>query len=400
MYLKGDQLKVLHVIPSVGLHSGGPTKAIISIEKILTSKGVEITTVTTNDAGPGLRNEKPRGVPLNENSVTRWYFNKTLDPYKVSIGFWKWIHVHAKDYDIIHIHAVFSFMSTVASRAAKKAGVPYIVRPLGTLNRYGMEKRRPFFKRLSFALVESSIVSNARAIHCTSVAEKEDVESLGVASRCVVIPLGIDSIDQNDQAVKLFVETYPKLQGSNYLLYLSRIDKKKNIESLLQAFHLIHQQEPSLKLVIAGDGDPSYVSGLKKLTNELGVEESVCWVGHITGELKQGAFLGASSFVLPSFSENFGIAVAEALMVGLPCILCKGVAIAEDVVESGAGITVDVDGESIAKGILHIANNPSISVSMSKSAKKLALEKFSVNTMGKRLVDLYNDIDSKSLKRA
>jgi len=388
-------MKILHVIPSLSSVQGGPSRAMRLIEKALPARGITVETVTTDDDGPGSRKDKTCGVPLNENGVIRRYFPKRLEFYKVSPGFAWWVFLHVRDYDVVHIHALFSFTSVMAAWAARRAGVPYVVRPLGTLNRYGVERRRPWLKQLSLKLVEGPILRHAAAVHFTAEAEQVEVVSLGIPMRGVVIPLGIEPAQTGDAS--LLFSHHPGQDNGSSLLFLSRLDPKKNVEGLLRAFSLLANELPDTRLVIAGDGEAGYVAELKKLAVELGLADRVVWLGHVDGDHKAAALAAAQVFVLPSFSENFGIAAAEALMAGLPCVLGKGVAIADKVAEAGAGIAVAPDPDSIAQGLRSLLSDDALRALMAGRAAMLAQEKYSVDTMGERLLQLYQRIVSSEL---
>lgn len=389
-------MKVLHVIPSLSSVHGGPSQAILLMEQALLAQKVAVETATTDDDGPGLRNGKPTGSPLFENSVFRHYFPKRLEFYKVSPAFAGWIFRHVRDYDLIHIHALFSFTSIVAAWAARWAGIPYVIRPLGTLNRYGVTQHRPLLKRTSLKIIEGPILGHAAAVQFTHQDEQREAETLGIPMRSMVISLGVESDVQADGA--LLIDRFPELRNKPCILFLSRLDPKKNVEGLLHAFKLTCRELPDARLIVAGDGEPAYVVGLKNLSMQLGLHDKVVWTGHIEGELKANAFAAAKVFVLPSYSENFGIAAAEALMAGLPCVLGKGVAIAGDVTEAGAGVAVSTNPEDIAREIVTILSNESLRMVMSGKAAALALERYSVQGMGKKLAKLYADIQNDEKK--
>jgi glycosyltransferase involved in cell wall biosynthesis len=358
-----------------------------------------------------------------------------MEFYKVSPGLARWINRHVLDYDLVHIHALFSFSSVAAAWAARNAGVPYVVRPLGTLNRYGVEKRRPLLKRLSLKFIEGPILRHAAAVHFTAEAERQEAEALGIPMKSVVIPLGIEPLSPSQPPPRVWEETapsppvgragvgkeenpflaqYPHLADTRIVLYLSRLDPKKNVEGLLQAFSLLGKPDPSnppsllgrsmwgdqgnfsaahdLTLVIAGEGAPAYVARLHRLARELRLGERVLWAGEIGGDVKAGALAAARVFALPSFSENFGIAAAEALLAGLPCVLGKGVAIAGEVAEAGAGYAVAPVPEAIAEALRRILDDDRLRGEMSKHAVALAEERYSLEAMGKRLAELYSRI--------
>jgi len=383
-------MRLLHVIPSVAAAHGGPSRAIVIMEKALVALGVSVTTATTDDDGPGRHLACTLNKAVDAEQITRWYFHKSINFYKVAWSFVPWVKQAVTSFDIVHIHALFSFTSIVAAWAARRAGVPYIIRPLGTLTNYGRTQRRPWLKRLSLKWIEGPLLRDAAAVHFTSLDEQREAAECGVPMRGVVIPLGIDAAPVTDDT--LVRSHFSALQGSSYLLYLSRLDPKKNVEGLLHAFAQCHVQLPNTKLLIAGNGTPDYVACLMALATTLGLDKQVIWAGHIDGDLKASALAGATLFVLPSFSENFGIAAAEALMAGLPCVLGQGVAISQDVVTAGAGVAVQTDPASIAAGLMQVLSDPAKQATMAASAAALARSKYSAQAMGVKLVQLYSGL--------
>jgi glycosyltransferase involved in cell wall biosynthesis len=356
------------------------------MERALAAQGVTVETATTDDAGPGLHNGNPCGQPLRENDCVHRYFTKTTEVYKTSFHFARWIADHAANYDLLHIHALFSFTTSTAVWAARKAGVPYVIRPLGTLNSYGLQHRRAWAKRLSVKLIEGPALRDASAVHFTSVAEAVEARRLGIHMREAIIPLAVEPPGAAANRRAISREIGPRL------LFLSRLDPKKNVEGLLSAMALLKKEVPALRLVIAGDGSAAYVSGLKAQAASLQLEQQVTWLGHVEGEHKIAAFAAADIFVLPSYSENFGIAAAEALAAGLPCVLGEGVAIAKDVMEANAGITVTAEPASIAEGLRRIIADHESRTGMSANASRLAHERYSAKAMGKGLKRLYEQI--------
>ena len=404
-------MKILHVIPSLSFAHGGPSHAMRLTERALLGRGVTVEIATTDDDGPGKRNILAARAPLLRGEVGgppsgrsvsgefdrdegefRRVLPKRTEFYKVSPGFARWIFRHVRDYDVVHIHALFSFTSTVAALAAYRAGVPYVVRPLGTLNRYGRVRRRPWLKRLSLKLIEGPILRNASAVHFTSEAERMEAESLGIPMRGTVIPLGVEPAPPGDAAV--FLARFPELKNYRLLLFLSRLDPKKNVEGLLRAFQLFSSALPDTRLVIAGTGEAGCVASLKMLADTLGLADRVVWPGYVQGEQKAAAFAAAQVFVLPSFSENFGIAAVEAMLAGLPCVLGEGVALANEVAQAGAGLATPPQPEAIAEVLQAVLADDKRRVEMGRRAQALAGERYSLAAMGERLVRLYERIMS------
>ena len=363
----------------------------MTVEVALAESGVKVTTLTTDDDGPG-RRYKGDGQPKPAPGVNRVYCPKRSEFYKFApyLAFWLWRNV--SKFDVVHIHALFSFSSTVAGFIAAMRGVPYVVRPLGTLNSYGVMQRRRWLKRLSIALIERHILKRAAAVHFTSESEQQEAQALGLTMRPVVIPLGISPVAPGKADV--LRQAYPSVAGRAVILFLSRLDPKKNLEGLLRAHASFPQPRPAL--IIAGDGEREYVRSLKSLAVSLGLENDLIWLGHVTGEMKAAAFAAADIFALPSFSENFGIAVAEAMLAGLPVVVGRGVAIAGEIETAGGGIAVDPDPQSIRSGLSRLLADPALRRRMGERARAHAQDAYSTTAMAKRLIELYAHVRLRS----
>ena len=173
------------------------------------------------------------------------------------------------------------------------------------------------------------------------------------------------------------------------MLFLSRLDPKKNVEGLLRALNLLPAEFGDLALVVCGDGAVDYSAELRRLADTLGIADRVVWTGRLEGEAKSAALAAADLFLLPSFSENFGIAAVEALAAGLPCVLGRGVAIAEEIQAAGAGVCVDAAPEAIAEGIRRVVRDGARRQSAAAQAQRLADERYSSTRMGEDLRRLY-----------
>ncbi len=382
-----DHPRVLHVIPSVSASSGGPSKAIVQMERVLAESGVRVVTVTTDDDGRDRHLAVATCREIEANGVTRMYFPKQIEPYKASLPMLHWLRQHVRQFDLVHVHALFSFAPVTGAWIARQAGVPYVIRPLGVLNRYGMVHRRSSLKLLSLRLLEGRLLRNAAAVHFTSEQERTEAGTLGITMRSHILPLGVEPVET--ASASFFMDAHPGL-GRRRLLYLSRVDPKKNIETLLQAVALVRRTMPDISLIMCGDGDSAYMARLKSQTTELGLDECVRWVGHVDGAMKASAFAAAEIFVLPSFSENFGIAAVEALSAGLPCILGHGVAVSTRVAEAGAGVAVEPTVDAVANAITEMLADPERLALTGQRARALSASEYSVAAMGRGLLAMYS----------
>lgn len=375
-------MRVLHVIPSLATSQGGPTVAMGVIERALVAMGIEIETATTDDDGKGRRNGNGTGLPIPENGCLRRYFPKNIDFYAVSFPLQRWLAQSVRNYDLIHIHGLFSHANTAAARAARHAGVPYIIRPYGVLNRYGVTQRRPLLKKLSLRWIESPLLRDAAAIHFTHQDEAKQAAMLGVPFRPVIIPIGLEPIEL----------PRPEDQSPPTILYLSRLNPVKNLESLLHAWSQLASRFPAWRLLIAGDGSPEYVQQLHALASSLQLGRQVEWLAHVGGSQKAQLLANASIFVLPSFSENFGIAAAEALLAGKACILTPGVAIASDAATRKAAIIAGPDETSLASALESLITQPDLRKKLSEQAILYANDNLSTKRMAAQLIALYQQI--------
>ena len=386
-------LKVLHVIPSISAKHGGPSYAVESIARGSQEKGNEVVIATTDDDGDGARLSVRLGVLVDQGGIAHLFFRRDLVPYKISFGLSRWLDQHVTDFDVVHIHALFSFSSTMAARAARKHGIPYVVRPLGVLNRWGMENRRRFIKAASFRMIENRILKNAAAIHYTSRSEQQEAELCGgsvAAVRSVVIPLPLPERLASDP--ERFFQRFPAARGKQIVLFLSRIHPKKGIELLLEAFAQIHQKHPSAILVIAGEGEGKYTSSLEDRATELKISGATIWTGHLSGDDKWAAYDAATVYVLPSLSENFGVAAAESLASGVPTVITNEVGIAEEVEAAKAGIVVKTTAEGIAAAIELLLKDPERRRSLAQAGRQFAAARFSPNSIARALNELYEEI--------
>lgn len=358
----------------------------------------EVTVATTNDDGPGKRLDVPteRDLQFEDTGAKCIFFQKQTELYKYSRPLGRWLHAHAGEFDVLHIHALFSYSSFAGSRAARRAKRPYIIRPLGVLNRWGMTHRRPLLKSISARLIEAPILRSAAAIHFTTEAEQREAAAAHplISKRpAFVIPLPVSPMSAPpQQALEDFRKRLGLSSDTPVVLFLSRLDRKKGLELLLSAFALTIQRRPEVALVIAGSGDAEYTQSLHAHAQRLGVLRNVVWTGMLKGADKIAAFHTAAAFVLASHSENFGIAAAEAMTAGLPVILTPGVALSTDVDRAGAGIVVPADENRLAEAIMLVLSDSTEHARLAAAARAFAKETFSPTVVAQHLKHQYERI--------
>jgi glycosyltransferase involved in cell wall biosynthesis len=356
----------------------------------LSQAGLEIHIATTNDDGAS-RLDVPLAQPVEQDGLTYWYFQRQTGFYKYSRPLSRWLSRHAADYSIIHIHALFSHSSYAASYWARRRHIPYLVRPLGVLNRWGMQNRRPWLKDLSFRMIESRILAGAALVHFTSEQERAEAALLGVDAPSVIIPNPVPATP-NTSSPGTFEETHPELAGREIILFLSRFDRKKGLELLLPAFARVREHHPAAILVLAGSGDAALVAELKSQAVALGIDQEILWAGFLQNEAKRAAFEAAAVFVLPSWSENFGVAVVEAMAAGCPVVVTDGVAVHTEITAAKAGYVVPCEVEAIARALSRMLDDAPTRKVMGSNGKCLTQTHYSPQAVTARLVAAYRSI--------
>jgi glycosyltransferase involved in cell wall biosynthesis len=330
-------VKVLHVIPAVAARYGGPSEAALRTVRALEAAGVPSLLATTDADGRG-RLPVRIGVEVEHEGARTLFFQRLPgESLKPSPKLAAWVRAHVRGYDVVHVHSVFSHPSLAAGAAARAAGVPYVVRPLGQLDRWSLGQHG-LRKRLFLTVAGRRLVTRAAAIHWTDPSERERAAGFAAERPGFVVPLGVDE--------RLFACGRATTTRKPVVLFLSRLHPKKNADRLVEAFLAAGPALAGWTLVIAGDGDPGYVASLRDIVSRSGGEGRVRFVGWLSGEEKERALGEASLFALPSRQENFGIVVAEAMAAGTPVLVSEEVALSAEVARSGAGWVVParIDG--------------------------------------------------------
>jgi len=386
-------MKVLHVIPSLSRLRGGPTFVVQSLASHQARAGVEVHVATTDDDGRG-RQSVPLAKPLMADGATYWYFGRTTRTYESSIGLTSWLLRHTSQFDLVHIHSVFTFPATVAAQIAWRRSIPYVVRPLGVLNRWGLKSGRAWAKRLSIRLIERGMLRRAAAVQFSSVTERAESAEACPLGHAVVIPNPVE-VDAPAQR-GLFRGQYPAIADRRIVLFVGRLDPVKGIELLMEAFAIVRQSSPRAVLVIGGSGDPAYVQTLRGRAQELGVANDVIWTGFLDKAAKGAALADADVFVAPSQSESFGLAAVEALAAGVPVVLGAGAGIAHDVVHAGAGLVISPDAGEVASAVERILNDGELAHQLGSRAQTLVRSRYRADAVAAQLVKLYAEIGGRS----
>ena len=308
---------------------------------------------TTNVDGPD-DSPVPLAEPVEMDGVSVWYFpSQYLRRLYWSPSMGQCLRERIEDFDIVHLHSVFLWPTWAAARAARKVGVPYVISPRGMLVKDLIKRKNRLFKTSWVKLIEQRNISEAAFVHLTSEAERKDLVALGLSlTETVVIPNGVEEpIDWNKD--KLSADILGVIKNQPLVLFLGRINWKKGLDRLINSMSSILDAH----LVIAGNDEENYLPKLQNLVSDNKLNSRVTFIPrNIAGYDKEALFAAAKVFVLPSYSENFGNTVPEAMLRGCPVVVTEEVGAADLVLRAQAGRVVSAD--HLSDAIEAVLNDP------------------------------------------
>lgn len=388
-------MKILHVIPSVSPTLGGPTHVVLNLVKALRETGVDAEIATTNDNGSTLL-DVPLSQRIEYEQVPVWFFPRFSPPMKqfiFSAAFTRWFWQHVRDYDLIQTHYLFSYASTCACAIARLQRVPYVVRTIGQLSPWALTQSQ-LKKSLYSHLIERHNLNRAASIHCTTVGETQDVHKFGIHTPTITLPLGVNQPNLIPEAKQKLQEFYRIPANKPVVLFLSRLHPKKRPELLITALSQLAAQNYDFHFILAGSGETDYTNYLTNLVKTLGLQDRTTIPGFVWGLDKDLMLQAADMFVLPSFSENFGVAVAEAMAVGLPVIITPEVQISPEIAAASAGLIVEGELAPLANAIAKLLTSPTLRYQLGENGKRLVNTRYSWNAIAQNLASAYAAIIS------
>lgn len=388
-------MRILQVIPSYlpATRYGGPIFSTHALAKALVERGNDVEVYTTyggQDPKGGLPDSRSEidGVIVN-------YFMPDRMPrlaWAPELG--RKLKCEIQGFDIVHLHTVFLWPTWIAARHARAQGVPYIVSPRGMLVKELIERRNRIVKSLWNALIEKGNLQRSNAVHVTSTREAEDLAQLNWKLTTVAnIPNGIEWSEPGGH-VSLEVRDIARYQP--YVLFFGRLSWKKGLDTLLHAF----ARTTSGCLIIAGTDDEGLSSSLHRLVRELDLAARVHIVARtVSGADKFHLFRLARAFVLPSYSENFGNTVLEAMASRVPVIVTPGVGAGEIVSRAKAGFIVDKSPEALAPVIEHLLTNEQDARRLGEAGREYVIRNCSWASVAAAMEQLYRDCMSSQSHR-
>jgi glycosyltransferase involved in cell wall biosynthesis len=383
-------MRILHVVPSYfpAVRYGGPIFAVHGLCQALAARGHAVEVFTTNVDGPGTC-AVPIGIPVTLDGVRIRYFHcPLLRRLYLAPALGRALEREIDTFDAVHLHSVFLWPTWAAACAARKAGAPYVLAPRGMLIKDLIARRSRMAKSMWIRLVERSNVEHAAAIHLTSQLEAAELERFGwLLPRLAVIANGID--DPLPSAGEIASDVQAIAAEQPLVLFLGRLSWKKGLDRLLSAF----ARTRASKLAIVGPDDEGLAPQLARLADGLRIAGRVRILPRIVvGREKEHLFAAAQLFVLPSYSENFGNTVLEAMRRRVPVLVTPEVGAAAIVRESGGGVVIAGDPEPLGAAICRLTSDPGLARSMGEAGQRHAITHYTWSSIAARMQDLYESV--------
>lgn len=385
-------VKILHVVASYlpAVRYGGTIVSVHGLCKSLAARGHDVHVFTTSVDGPG---DSPvrHGEAVNLEGVSVWYFpSRVLRRLYWSPPLGRALATRVNGFDVVHTHGAFLWPLWAAARAAHRAGVPYVLSPRGMLEKALIDRNSRIFKTAWISLIEKQSMSQAAAVHVTSAREAAELVALGFDLPPIVeVPNGVDLATEDagagpiDSAIKAIVE------GAPYVLFLGRISWKKGLDRLIRA---IPYMSSDLNVVMAGNDEEGLRPALQAQADQLKVGRRVVFTGAVDAQQKRALLAHARLLVLPSYSENFGNVVVEAMAAGCAVVVTPEVGIAPAVEDAGAGWVVDGDPQTLGKRVAELSANVALQKAMGERGRAMAQREFSWSRVAERMESAYGTV--------
>lgn len=363
-------MKIIHYIPSIDRMAGGISTYMQVLAKPLgTMAEVHIMTHASENPLP-MENCKVHDIPR----------------YRPFSSVWKKAVVDLLDSvrpDIVHVNCCWTPDCAMIQRLAQKRGYKVVLTPHGMLEPWIIKRHYWTRKVPALWLYQKAAVQMADCVQATAESERDNLLKLGYNSNIKVVRLGIDAES---------IEMKRSWKKSRQILFLSRVHVKKGINFLVEAADVLHNELQGYKILVAGEGDADYVEAMKRMICDRGLQDIVQLIGGVYGDEKWRLFQTSDFFVLPTHSENFGLAIAESLASGTPVITTVGTPWS-DLNSSEAGAWIKIGTEPLVETLRRFLGLSEDELeTMGHNGRKLIETKYSAHVMAEQMMEVYKSV--------
>lgn len=384
-------MRILHVVPTYlpAYRYGGPIQSVHGLCRALARRGHDVHVFTTNVDGRS-NSEVPLASSVDRDGVKVWYFqSKYLRRLYWAPAMKKKLDEQVNQFDLLHLHSIYLWPTWMAARAARRARIPYLVAPRGMLVKELIERKNRWIKLAWIWLIERYTLENAAGIHMTTELEVKEAARFRIALPSIfVVPNGIDISDVEGNPAVYHPSTAIPYQKEPFLLFLGRINWKKGLDRLIPALTYVSK----VRLVIAGNDEENYQPVLERLAEDHGVRDRVTFVGSVQNQDKLALLKDATALILPSYSENFGNVVLEAMGVGCPVVVTPEVGLANIVQKTGAGLVIEGTSTVLGKCLQDLLSNPDLLQQMGSRGRQAVADHFTWDSVGKQMEEVYDQV--------
>lgn len=360
-------MKQLHIVHSIATVAGGLGFAALRYAQSQALAGADVTLYVADRTQAEL-------IPLPEHGLIQIVGGRSTGLVGGAIVFKKYLK--GQVFDVVHVHGTWTPLLAVASFFARSQGIPVIVSPHGCLEPLALA-HRGWKKKLALTLYQRRVFTTASMMVATARQELDSIRRIGIVCPVAVIPIGVDAAGD-----------LPRQRGAERrFLFLSRLHPIKGLPDLIKAWALVRR--PGWRVVIAGPDEGGHLDEIRTHIQQLGLESDFEFTGLVTGERKEALFAEAEVFVLPTYSENFGLVIAEALARGVPVITTTG-APWEDILMYRCGWWVSPGTNGIAQALEAAMDLPREAlVEMGQRGVQLTKDKYSWSQIGRSALEAY-----------
>lgn len=363
-------MKIIHYIPSIDRMAGGISTYMQVLAKPLgTMAEVHIMTHASENPLP-MENCKVHDIPR----------------YRPFSGVWKKAVVDLLDSvrpDIVHVNCCWTPDCAMIQRLAQKRGYKVVLTPHGMLEPWIIKRHYWTRKVPALWLYQKAAVQRADCVQATAESERDNLLKLGYNSNIKVVRLGIDADG---------IEMKNSWKKTRQILFLSRVHVKKGINFLVEAADVLRNELQGYKILVAGEGDADYVEAMKRMICDRGLQDIVQLIGGVYGDEKWRLFQTSDFFVLPTHSENFGLAIAESLASGTPVITTVGTPWS-DLNSSEAGAWIEIGTEPLVETLRRFLSLTEDELeTMGRNGRKLIETKYSAHVMAEQMMEVYKSV--------
>jgi glycosyltransferase involved in cell wall biosynthesis len=372
-------MNVIHVVPAVSNEASGPSYAVVRLCESLIDAGESVTLAALDWA------------PIDKPPTCLRTFPTGIGPRRLgrSPAMYRWLDGETRSgrVALLHKHSLWMMPNVYPGWVARRHGTPLVVSPRGTLSAWAIQSGSAV-KTLFWPLVQRPALAATTCFHATALSEYEDIRRRGFRQPVVIIPNGIDIPD---------LPLVRTAKRERTLLFLGRIHPVKGLDLLLPAWRAVQRRFPDWRLRIVGPDNGGYLTTLRRMAQELALERFE-FTGPLYGERKWRAYQEADLFVLPTYSENFGMSVAEALAASTPAIVSKGAPWA-GLEKHRAGRWIDIGMDALAATLDEaLALSPDELATMGRRGRQWMEAEFSWMRVGAKMAESYRWIVQGGIK--